>query len=136
MGEVVFVDANIFLEVILKDEKNEACKSFLNEVISGQIKAVTSDFLIYASLLQIQYKSKNSELMKEFLVFIDNLNFLEIIRPSLVTMDNAVSLSKQHNLDFDDALIVACMRSKNINVLVSLDKHFDKVEGMVRVEPK
>ena len=81
--EVVFIDANIFLEVILKDEKNESCKNYLNKIKNNEVMAITSDFIIYTCLLQIERNIKDNEKLKKFILGINSLNGLEIIRPYL-----------------------------------------------------
>jgi len=42
---------------------------------------------------------------------------------------------KGENLDFDDALVISCMKANNIRDLISFDRHFDKVKGIRRIEP-
>ena len=69
MDEIVFVDANIFLEIALQDKRNEECKKFIKQIIDNKLKAYTSDFIIYICLIQLQFKSKeNLKKMKEFLM--------------------------------------------------------------------
>ena len=133
--EVVFIDANIFLEVMLNDEKSTSCELFLNKIKKQEITAATSDFLIYASLLQIQYKLKSIKVMQNFLIFVNSLNGLDIIRPSLKEMDDAIRFSEKYTLDFDDAFIVSCMINNNIKTLISFDTDFDKVPLIKRQEP-
>ena len=133
--EVVFIDANIFLEVILKDEKNESCKNYLNKIKNNEIMAITSDFIIYTCLLQIERNIKDNEKLKKFILGINSLNGLEIIRPYLTDIHNAIKIANKESLDFDDSLVVSCMKSANINKLVSFDKHFDKVKTIKRIEP-
>jgi len=133
--EVVFIDANIFLEVILKDEKNESCKNYLNKIKNNEVMAITSDFIIYTCLLQIERNIKDNEKLKKFILGINSLNGLEIIRPYLTDIHNAIEIANKESLDFDDSLVVSCMKSANINKLVSFDKHFDKVKTINRIEP-
>ncbi len=133
--EVVFIDANIFLEVMLNNEKSASCELFLNKIKKQEITAATSDFLIYASLLQIQYKLKSIKVMQNFLIFVNSLNGLDIIRPSLKEMDDAIRFSEKYTLDFDDAFIVSCMINNNIKTLISFDTDFDKVPLIKRQEP-
>ena len=97
--------------------------------------AITSDFIIYTCLIQIQNKIKDPEKMKNFILLINSLNGLEIIIPYLTDIYNAVEISKKENLDFDDSLVLSCMKSANINQLVSFDKHFDKIKTIKRIEP-
>jgi predicted nucleic acid-binding protein len=135
MDKMNFVDTNIFLEIILDDKKSEQCKSFLTKVKNNNIKALTTDFIIYSCLLQIQHKIKSQEKMKQFLSFINELKGLKIIRPSLNEMYKACIISKKYNLDFDDSLVVAAMIDNNCKYLVSLDGHFDKISIIKRIEP-
>ncbi len=130
-----FIDANIFLEVELGDNRSEECKKFLTKVLEKKINAYTSDFLLYTSILQIETKLKSREKMEDFIVFISNLENLEIIRPNLDTIKVATDIAKKYNMTFDDGLIVACMRANDIKKLVSLDTDFDDVKEIERIEP-
>jgi predicted nucleic acid-binding protein len=46
MDKIVFVDANIFLEIALGDKKSEECKSIIDEIREGKLVAYTSGFII------------------------------------------------------------------------------------------
>lgn len=129
-----FVDANIFLEVELEDARKEECKRFLKTVILGEERALTSDFILYSVLLELVRKSTLKR-AKDFLTFLEALENLEIYRPTLKAIFVAINKMKEYNLNFDDALIVACMLTNKITKLVSFDKHFDKVREIKRVEP-
>lgn len=133
--EIVFIDANIFLEVMLADTKADACKQLFEKLITAQLKALTSDFIIYACLLQIQHKLKSTKAMQMFILFINSLKGLKIIRPSLEEMHEATKTSERYHLDFDDSLVVSCMINNNTKTLISLDKDFDKVNSITREEP-
>ena len=64
--EVVFIDANIFLEFILEDEKSEKCDILLKNIKTNEINAMTSDFIVYTCLIQIQNKLKNIEMLLKY----------------------------------------------------------------------
>ncbi|MFQ5531806.1 MAG: type II toxin-antitoxin system VapC family toxin [Candidatus Nanoarchaeia archaeon] len=132
---MIFVDANIFLEVVLDDKKASSCINFFEKIKNKEIKAKTSDYLIYACLLQIQHKTKSTKNMEKFILFIHSLKGLEIIRPSLKDMYDAIKISNKHSLDFDDGLVVSAMINNDIKTLISFDKHFDKVSIIERKEP-
>lgn len=135
MDEIVFVDANIFLEIALQNDRNEECKKFINIILSNKIKAYTSDFIIYTCLIQLQFKSKeNTKKMKEFLVFINSLN-INVIKPTLNEISKVMGFMDKHKLYFDDSLVISCMLSNNIKTLISFDKDFDKVNIIKREEP-
>lgn len=135
MDQGVFVDANIFLEVVLSDAQREACKHFLTEFIVGTTEGYTSDFLVYACLLQIQHKTKDVKQMEKFIIFLNSIPHLTIIRASLSDMAAALPIMEMHKLDFDDALVISCMQHGGINTLVSFDADFDRIAGVRRVEP-
>ena len=133
--EIVFIDANIFLEVMLEDSKSESCIILLNEIETLERQAKTSDFIIYTCLLQIQHKLKSMETMKRFILFINALKGLEIIRPTLKNIYDTMKISEKYKLDFDDSLVISCMVNNKIKKLISLDKDFDKVDLIKREEP-
>ena len=130
-----FIDANIFLEVALKDKRSDECKKFLIDVLEKKINAYTSDFILYTCILQIEGKLESRKKMEDFIVLISNMENLEFIRPNLDAMNVAIDIAKKYNLTFDDALVVACMTANNVNKLVSFDSDFDAVKEIERVEP-
>ncbi|MEK6922101.1 MAG: type II toxin-antitoxin system VapC family toxin [Nanoarchaeota archaeon] len=127
MDKMIFIDANIFLEIALGDKKSESCKKLLTEVHNGQFRAYTSDFIIYSCLLQIQYKTKDSGIMKDFILFVNSLSNLSVLRPSLSEMTKAVEYRDKYKLDFDDSLVVSSMINNEIETLITLDTDFNKV---------
>ena len=133
MEEIVFVDANIFLEIFLRDLKAEACKQFLKSLASQQTQAWTTDFIVYTCLIQVQNHLKDPHFLRDVILFFGNYSPLKIQRPSLKEWYTAVDLMKIYKLDFDDSLVVASMQSRGITKLVSLDKHFDKVKFIERI---
>lgn len=134
MDQIVFVDANIFLEIFLKNNKIEDCKKFLEKSRLGDISTFTSDFIVYTCLIQIQYKTKEINNMNDFVIFINTLN-LNILRLNIANIPRTVELMNKYKLDFDDALVVSFMKDNNIKTLISFDRDFDKVNIIKREEP-
>ena len=66
--------------------------------------------------------------------YFKNCPNLKIVRPSFDELNYAIEISKIEKLDFDDSLVVACMRNYGIKGLASLDRHFDKVKGIEKVK--
>lgn len=133
-AELVFIDANIFLEVLLQDKKNEECKKFLSRVVSGEVQAITSDFIVYTCMIQLEQKNTLKS-MSEMVLFMNECAGLRVIRPSVQEINKAIMIAEKYKLDFDDAFVVACMLHSNITTLISLDKDFDKVPLIKRKEP-
>ncbi|MBI5073128.1 type II toxin-antitoxin system VapC family toxin [Candidatus Woesearchaeota archaeon] len=127
MDKIIFLDANIFLEVALRDKKSENCKKLLLDINNGDYHGYTSDFIVYACLLQIQYKTKDSSLMKNFILFLNSINNLTVLRPSFAEMIKAAEYRDKYKLDFDDSLVVSSMVNNGIDTLISQDADFNKV---------
>ncbi len=132
MGEEIFIDANIFLEIFFDDAKAEECERLLKSLeISGT--TFTTDFLIYACLLAIENRFKDYKKLENALIFFRSYSNLRVLVPSFDELHYAIKITSAEKLDFDDSLVVACMKSNGITKLASLDKHFDKVRGIHRI---
>ncbi len=134
MDEAVFIDANIFLEIFLKDSKAENCKEFLKTLQLNNSLAVTTDFIVYTCIIQIENNSKDTELMKNFTIFLNSLSNLKILRPSIDDIYTAFELMDKKGLDFDDSLVVSCMVNNGIKKIASFDRHFAKAKEIERME--
>ncbi|HIH17426.1 MAG TPA: type II toxin-antitoxin system VapC family toxin [Nanoarchaeota archaeon] len=131
-----FIDSSIFLELYLMQDKWEDCEVLFQKIADSKLTAACSDFLIYSSIIVMETRAKEIERIKKFLVMIENLGGLRIIRPGLEEWKNATKTMKEENLDFDDALVISCMKANNIRDLISFDRHFDKVKEIRRIEPR
>jgi len=133
---VKFVDANIFLEVFLKDNRWEEARDFLNKLSKEEFKGVTSDFIVFSILLQIQDKAKSTDLMKDFITALGNIEGLKVAHFTYGILLKAMVLMEKYGLDFDDSLQVGFMESMGIKEIISFDKDFDRIPGIKRVEPR
>lgn len=133
---MLFIDANIFLEIQLSDERSEECKEFLRKIAAEDLSAATSGYIVYSCLLQISNKLNSAERMEKFITSLSEIKNLTILNPDLKTILTSLGLMKRYSLDFDDALVVSSMVVNKIKKLVSFDKHFDKVKEIERIEPR
>lgn len=133
---MLFIDANIFLEIQLSDERSEECKEFLRKIAAEDLSAATSGYIVYSCLLQISNKLNSAERMEKFITSLSEIKNLTILNPDLKTILTSLGLMKRYSLDFDDALAVSSMVTNKIKKLVSFDKHFDKVKEIERIEPR
>ena len=133
MGKETFIDANIFLEIFFDDSKAEECERFLKSLETNDEVGITTDFLVYACLIGIENRFKDHKKLENALVFFRSCPNLRILIPSLDELQYAIEISKTEKLDFDDSLVVACMKNYGIRKLASLDRHFDKIKGIERV---
>lgn len=115
------VDTNIWLEVLLDQEKSEVASNFL-ENINSDLLAI-SDFSLH-SILLILAKFKKFD---QAILFLEDLINSEVIILSVYPKDmkKVIEVIKEYNLDFDDAYQYFLAKNYNL-ILVSFDKDFDK----------
>ena len=126
---MIWIDANIFLEVELKQKNFKRCFELLQE-IKAEKEAVTSDFLVYSIILSMQRYKCSAQQIKIFIASLVSLKNLMIYRPSLSDINTALSVMENHKLDFDDSLVYSCMKSLGINKLASLDNDFKRLKDI------
>lgn len=132
-----FVDSNIFLRALLKDEERSFpdCLKFLNKIKEGEINAFTSNLVLAEInwiLLRIYKFSKNEVI--EGLNSILSLKNLKIRDKFEVRL--ALEIYNNLSVKFIDALIASNSGIfKRKIIIVSYDKDFDKIRVM-RKEPK
>ncbi len=120
----LFLDTNIFLEVILEQEKAEDSKSLLSKAEDHDF--FISDFSLHSIGLLLFYR-KQHDVFQQFLkdIFIDAGMLL--ISLSVEDMERVVSVSQKFKLDFDDAYQYVVAEKYGL-IIVSFDSDFDRTE--------
>ena len=131
----MLIDANIFLEVLLEQEKSENCKAFLRKVLEGNISAIVSSFTIDSIILSMTRNNIKKEKIRLFLLSLSKYKGLRIYQVSIKDRINSLDLMSKYNLDYEDALILQSAISLKFTKIISFDKHFDKIKEIKRVEP-
>lgn len=133
-----FLDTNIFLRYLARDdpEKAEASLILLRRIAAGDEEATTSEVIIaeiFYVLTRGIYRESRSEVAERVKPMLDARGMRLTNRRVLL---RAIDVYTQHSfLDFEDALTVAHMEAEGIEELYSYDQGFDRVEGVVRIEP-
>jgi uncharacterized protein len=126
-----FVDTNIWLELLLNQEKSEVVSEFLTIVPPGQL--FVSDFAIH-SIGVILSRLKKLDALSLFLndLFING----QIEQISLDPLDliDVTHNIKKYNLDFDDSYQFT-VAEKYAMTLVTFDKDF-RVAGLKKKTPQ
>jgi predicted nucleic-acid-binding protein len=132
-----FIDTNIFLRAIVKDDTKIArnCERLFKRIKQGEIKAVTSSLVL--AEIQWTLKSFYKVEKKDSTVILDGIVRLKNLR--IENKENslkAIELYKKHNIKFVDTLIAsrADVLNKKLTI-ISFDKDFDKIK-VLRKEPK
>ena len=125
------IDTNIFLEILLEQEKSLECEDLVGKAIQESNFHVSS-FSIHSIEVIMLRNNKFSEL-KQFLI---DLKDSKIIRIDTDTEDelSALSTMNKSKLDFDDSLQSYLCEKQNLKI-ISFDRHFDKT-AIRRIEPK
>ena len=128
------VDANIFLEVELDQEKAYVCEAVLRKFYLGEMEGVLVDFAIDTIVIVMENYGKNWSEIRTFLSSLLGYKGLRI--SSLLDRIMATNHMKNHNLDFDDALALQAMKENKIENIISYDKDFDKIPHIKRIQPE
>lgn len=119
-------DTNIFLEILLEQEKKERCKQFLDTHVGDLL---ISDFSLH-SIGVIVFRSGQEAVFTAFLK--DVLPLVEIVTLSRAGYDELTTVRQQFRLDFDDAYQCQVVREQ-ICTLVTLDSDFERVKHEIPV---
>ncbi len=121
------IDTNIFLEILLNQEKKELCKKYLNSKFEH---LAISDFSLH-SIGVILFRINKNEIFNSFLN--DILPRVEVLSVQKGQYSQISSIASQFNLDFDDAYQTTVARSYNL-IITTMDKDFEKIRNFNKVD--
>ena len=130
------VDANIFLEVQLNQQKADACERVLRKFCVGELEGLIVDFAIDTIVIVMENYGKGADEIRTFLSSLMGYKGLSIYLSSLLDRIAATDHMRKHGLDFDDALTLQAMKENQIEEIISYDKDFDKVPSVRRIQPE
>ncbi|NJD52556.1 MAG: PIN domain-containing protein [Candidatus Methanoperedens sp.] len=116
------IDTNIFLEVLLTQERQEACKEFLEKNIGN---LCISDFSLH-SIGVILFRNKKEKIFQKFVK--DILPNVKIITLSKLSYQNLSDMRRKFGLDFDDAYQYKIAKDSDFK-LVTLYRDFEKIKN-------
>lgn len=120
------IDTNIFLEILLTQEKREICKRFLDANV-GNLHI--SDFSLH-SIGVILFRNNKEGIFKKFVD--DVIPKVKIIGLSKESYKDLPEIKKKFDLDFDDAYQYKIVKDHNLEI-VTMDNDFEKVEHEIKV---
>lgn len=120
------VDTNIFLEILLSQEKSEVCKTFLSENM-GNINI--SDFSLH-SIGVILFRHNATEVFSTFIAdILPKINLLSLPKDQYDQIEKA---ERQYGLDFDDAYQYSICKAHDLK-LATMDGDFKKAREEIEV---
>jgi predicted nucleic acid-binding protein len=134
--ETTFVDTNIFLRYLTKDDPSryEKCKEMFKKAMKGEIAIATSGMVIAELVwtLLSYYKVPKAEVVEKVTVIVGTKN-LSI--PDKHIVADALVLYARKNIDFIDAYNSIFMRYHGLREIYSYDADFELMEDIQRREP-
>jgi len=131
----VFVDTNIFLRAIVKEDEQtfNECLSFLKIISNGKIKAITSTLVfLEINFVLLSFYKFPKEKVQQALESILDLPHLKIV--DVFDMREAIETYKKTKVKFVDCLLASLLKKKDLKI-VSYDLDFDKLK-VKRLTPK
>lgn len=131
-----FVDTNVFLRYLvvdLPDQSPRAIELFL-AIEQGQQEIQTSHAVVLEVVFTLQkfYCLSLAEVRDQFLPVI-HLPGVRVAQKDL--FEPAFDLAISKNVDFQDAFNAIIMQSLDLAEIYSFDRHFDRIDGITRLEP-
>ncbi|MCI5210563.1 MAG: PIN domain-containing protein [Candidatus Electrothrix sp. ATG2] len=121
------LDTNIFLEILLAQEKSSVCKQFLSE---NTTPLFVSDFSLH-SIGVILFRHGKEQLFNAFLSDLaTKVNILSLATASYSALPD---LKEKYNLDFDDSYQYKIAEDNELTI-VTMDKDFRRVEEEIQVK--
>jgi uncharacterized protein len=133
-----FIDANIILRYLTKDDpqKGQKCFELFQKIKNNEIEVTTCEAVIteivYVLSSKKLYNLARSEI---YLMLLPILNLRGFKIPQKNLYIQALDLYASKNIDFEDALIFAHMKKRKIGQIYSYDNDFDSIEEIKRIEP-
>jgi len=135
-GTSYFIDTNIFLRIIARDDLNKArdCEALILLIMQKKLKAFTSSTVlaevVWTALSFYKLEKADTSALLSGLLGINNLKIRDVTNPLL-----ALEYYQKHNVKFIDCLIASSPAiATGKAAVVSYDKDFDTL-SVKRVEP-
>ena len=128
-----FVDANVFIYVLVKSPKKdyEISKKILERIENGE-EAATSIAIIQEVVDWLEYNNRKKEIRS----FLTAINSYLTMNKLQITWDNflpALEDMYEKEIDFVDSLTLQIMKQNKINEIYSNDKDFDRINWTKRI---
>jgi len=120
-------DTNIFLEILLDQEKKENAKNLIN---THSEQLFISDFSLH-SIGIILIKQKKFRIFKEFLN--DIITHATVVSLPKNKYHNLNKIAEKYNLDFDDSYQTYLAKEFGL-AIITMDNDFLKVKHYISVE--
>lgn len=130
------IDANVFLRFLLNDHPTQSlqAKHFF-ETITNEKRScwTTHEILMEVIFVLESYYEMPKSIICQAIRSILSFDWMTIEHQSII--EEALDIYETRNIDFVDAHTASCMKHANSPIIISFDKHFDRIPGIQRKEP-
>lgn len=135
-----FVDTNIFIRYLTKDdpEKAAACYRLFEQAKQGTVEITTSESVLAEVVFILSSKRLYNLSRQDVRVRLYPLLMVAGLKlPRRQMYLRALDLYSSNSVDFEDALSVAAMEQQKIAEIYSYDQDFDRMKNVAvrRIEP-
>lgn len=117
------VDTNIFIEILLQQEKSDICKKFLSD---NEDNILISDFSLH-SIGVILFRTKKQDL---FDIFLDDIfEKQRILTLKHDDYQKLCEISKYHGTDFDDSYQYLIAKTNDLKI-ATMDNDFKRFKDI------
>jgi len=120
------IDTNIFLEILLTQEKQKVCKRFLDTNIG---KLYITDFSLH-SIGVILFRNRKTDIFQKFIA--DIVYNIELLTLRRELYSELTQIKKTLDFDFDDAYQYRIAKEYGLEI-VTMDRDFERVKKEVKV---
>ncbi|MGC9353430.1 MAG: type II toxin-antitoxin system VapC family toxin [Mariniphaga sp.] len=125
--EKYLIDTNIFLEILLEQDKKEKCKLFL---VENYGKIVLSEFSLH-SIGVILFRNQKYNIFNSFVNdVVPNIKVASLEESEYSKLEE---FAVRYNLDFDDSFQAALSEELNLTI-VTMDKDFERIKKRVKIK--
>lgn len=132
-----FVDTNIFLRFLTRDEEKQyqAVKRLFSQAAKGKISLVTSALVVFELVwtLQSYYDETRESIVEKIIALLNHPN-LEVEHRELL-MESLI-IWPQKNVEFNDCFNYVWAKNQQAKGIYSYDRHFDRLPRIPRLEPR
>jgi len=131
-----FLDTNIFLRYLTKDDEEKAYKvlDLLKKIEKGEKKAITSPLVIFELIFTLQkYYKLPKEEIKNLVLPLINLRGLKL--PYKAVFEKTLEVFPNTNVSFADLFNYFFMLEHEVKEIYSYDEDFDELPEVKRLVP-
>ena len=133
---MIFIDTNIFLRYFEKEDElgYRKIERLFTEIVNGNINGISTSLVIaeVVWVLNKFYNWEKEEICNNIKLILRTPNIIFKERTILL---EAINIYGERNISFIDAYDYSYMKANKVVEIYSLDKDFDKLKDIKRLEP-